>query len=410
MEQQASQSLLRDLFVGRQAICNAQLGVHAYELLFRSAPGSASIRETDADVATSEVILAAFQDIGIDRLAGERPVAINLSAGLLDRAANLPVPPRRVIFDLPSELARPESLPALRNLKARGFKLALDDFRFDKRLSPIYALMDIIKIDARATETPTLARLPRLLHKLGALAAAKKVETMPEYEAIREMGFDLFQGYFLSQPHTMRARKLPPNRLAVLRLLAIVYDPESETQDIQNALGSDPALSYKLLRLINSAFFNPPRNINSLQDAIVLLGRRRLATWVALTSLGRLDDRPPEIFRIALARAKMCEQLAEHTGRRGGDGFVVGLFSAFNLLLEQPLAGLLDPLPIAASLKRAILTHEGPLGVLLDTVQAYERNRWRDVANSALPMDLLREVRIDAIAWAASLSGLLREN
>lgn len=410
MAHQASQSLLRDLFVGRQAICNAQLGVYAYELLFRSGHRSESIRETDADTATSEVILAAFQDIGIDRMAGDRPVAINLSAGLLERAASLPVPPRRVIFDLPPELARLEALPTLRELKARGFRLTLDEFSFDKRMAPVYELMDIIKVDARATATPMLSRVPKLLHKLGALAAAKKVETMPEYETIREMGFDLFQGYFLSQPHTLRARKLPPNRLALLRLLAIVYDPNSETPELKNALGSDPALSYKLLRLINSAFFNPPRDINSLQDAIVLLGRRRLATWVALTSLGHLEDRPPEIFRIALARAKMCERLAEHIGKRGGDGFVVGLFSAFNLLLEQPLASLLEPLPIATSLKRAILGHEGPLGALLATVQAYERNRWQDVANSPLPMDLLREVRIDAIEWAASLSRLLSDD
>ncbi|WP_455384004.1 EAL and HDOD domain-containing protein [Acidihalobacter prosperus] len=408
MTHPSSQSPLHDLFVGRQAICNVQLGVYAYELLFRAVPRAAPPDAKRADAATSTVILAAFQDIGIDRLAGSRPVAVNLSPGLLDLASNLPAPPERVILELPLALVRPQTLPALRELKALGYTLALDDFSFSTKLASVYELADMIKIDVRATEAPKLARLPKLLRRLGVRSVAKKVETLDEFEQLRDQGFDLFQGYFLSRPRTLQARKLAANKHALLALLTLLYDPHSETVQIEAALGSDPGLSYKLMRLINSAFFTPPRTINSLHDAIVILGRRRLATWVALTALGRLEDQPPEIFRIALARGRMCERLAEYTGHRGGDGFAVGLFSALHLLLGQSLGKLLRPLPLSEDLKRAILEHRGPLGGLLSTVLAYERNRWRNLARTKFPMDLLRETRLEALEWAGSLSGLVR--
>ena len=408
MAQPSSQSLLHDLFIGRQAICNAQLGVYAYELLFRTPARGAPPDAAYTDAATSSVILAAFQDIGIERLAGNRPIAVNLSPGLLDRAASLPAPPQRVILDLPLELARTQNLPVLRELKAFGYTLALNDFQFSTRLMSVYELLDMVKIDVRATDASQLVRLPRLLTRLGVRSLAKKVETLDEYEQLRDRGFELFQGDFLSRPRKLRARNLTAGKHALLTLLATLYNPHSETGEIEAALGSDPGLSYKLMRLINSAFFNPPRTINSLHDAIVILGRKRLATWVALTALGRLNDRPPEIFRIALTRGKMCERLAEHIGHRGGDGFVVGLFSALHLLLEQSLGRLLEPLPLSEKLKRSILKHEGPLGGLLSTVLAYERNRWRNLTRASLPMDLLREASIEALDWAASLSGLLR--
>jgi c-di-GMP phosphodiesterase len=407
MAHASSQSLLHDLFIGRQAICNTQLGVYAYELLFRTAHRTALPDTASADAATSSVILAAFQDIGIDRLAGDRPVAVNLSPGLLELVASLPAPPERVILDLPLTLARPHTLPALQELKALGYTLALDDFEFDTRLAATYDLVDMIKVDIRTADNSTLARLPKLLKRLGVLSVAKKVETMEEYERLRDQGYELFQGKFLSRPRTLKAKTLTANKHALLTLLCTLYDPHSEIGQIENALGSDPGLSYKLMRLINSAFFNPPRTINSLHDAIVILGRRRLATWVALTALGRLDDRPPEIFRIALARGKMCERLAEHTGHHGSDGFAVGLFSALHLLLGQSLNKLLLPLPISERLKCAILAHEGPLGELLSTVLAYERNRWKTVTHAALPMDLLRQARLEALEWADSLSGML---
>ncbi|MEJ2480028.1 MAG: hypothetical protein P8Y78_07585, partial [Acidihalobacter sp.] len=120
---------------------------------------------------------------------------------------------------------------------------------------------------------------------------------------------------------------------------------------------------------------------------------------MALTALGRLEDQLPEISRIVLARGKMCERLAEHTGYRGGDGCAVGLFSALHVPLGQSLGKLLHPPPLSEDIKRAILEHQGPLGGLLSTVLAYERNRWRNLARTKFPMDQLRGTRLEALEW-----------
>ena len=161
-------SPLHDLYVGRQTIYNHQLGVYSYELLFRMMRADGTEHAPADDKATANIILAALQDIGVERLAGDRPVTINLSQGLFKLAQDLPLPPERVIFDLPAERLATENFMALRRLKQRGYTLALDGFVFAKQWRPIYELVDFIKVDVGATPGERLIQMPGLIAKLGA--------------------------------------------------------------------------------------------------------------------------------------------------------------------------------------------------------------------------------------------------
>lgn len=391
-------SMPLDVLIGRQPIYNNILGIYAYELLFRG------MGRTQADVATAQVVVNAFQEFGIDKLAGTSRIGINLSRSLLSVAHELPIPPERVIFDIPPGLAGADEMPQLRLLSKMGFTLALDDVRYDPAMSDAYSLADIVKIDIRGADAKTLPDDIAAFRRHGLKILALRIESLTEFEYLRDLGFDYFQGYFLSHPRVVKSSSLPPNKVAVLQLFAIVYDPVTETRDIEKAIAADPILSYKLLRLINSAFYNLPRPVTSLRDTIILLGRRRLATWCILLSLTHLSDKPAAIFIIALARARMCELLEEGTAKMStGDGFIVGLLSALDLLLDRPLRQVIAPLPLSANVKEAILGHEGALGHYLQAVLSYEISQWRQVAGNGIPPGLLMSSRMDALNWAESI-------
>ncbi|WP_156782580.1 EAL and HDOD domain-containing protein [Acidihalobacter yilgarnensis] len=243
------------------------------------------------------------------------------------------------------------------------------------------------------------------LKRFGLQLLALRIETLAEFECFRDLGFDYFQGYFLSRPRVIKhGASLPPNKIALLRLFAIIHDPLTETREIERAIAADPILSYKLLRLINSAFFNLPRPVTALKDTILLLGRQRLATWCTLLALTQLSDKPAAVFVIALARARMCELLGEATNSiESGDGFIVGLLSALDILLDRPLPQVISPLPLSSEIKQAILGHEGVLGRYLGVVMAYELSRWREIARGGIPAALLTRARLDALDWASSV-------
>lgn len=201
-----------------------------------------------------------------------------------------------------------------------------------------------------------------------------------------------------------KAEGLPSNRLGVMRLMAVVHDPDAPTQALEAAISQDVTLSYKLLKLINSAFFALTRKVESISQAIVLLGRRKLASWVSMLALSTLDDRPAEMIRIAMTRAKMCELLAERAGLKSTESFfMVGMFSALDLLMERPLAQLLEPLPLSAALKDALLTGQGEMGEALRCTLAYEQGDWQRVAFAELARAQYTQAYVEAMAWADEL-------
>jgi EAL and modified HD-GYP domain-containing signal transduction protein len=396
---------MQDIFIGRQPIYNEQLGVYAYELLFRSGVGEARI--DDGDTATSQVIINAFNDIGIDRLVGDRKAAINITERLLDDSEQLPLDPQRVIFDLPRTftLTR-ERVEVIKRLRAKGYVIALDDFTYADHLKPLVALADIIKIDTGPMRVPDLETHVRKLRRFGKALLAEGVENMREFEYLRDIGFTYYQGYFLSKPRIVKSKALPTNRLAVMQLLSVLHDPDSEMSAVEAAISQDVTLGYKLIKLMNSAFFGLSREIDSVKRAVVLLGRKKLASWASMLALTSLNDRPLEAVRLALIRAKMCERLAEAARLTGTEHFfTVGLFSALDLLMERDLAAIIQPLPLTADIKAALLEGKGHFGQALTCVKAYESADWPHVNFLGLSQFQITQAYLDAGEWAEQVVG-----
>jgi len=235
---------------------------------------------------------------------------------------------------------------------------------------------------------------------------AKEIETLDVFDTCRKLGFDYFQGFFLTRPNFESGQKVPVSRLATLRLLAKLYDPDIEFHDLEEIIRNDVALSYRLLRLINSVFYSRPKKIESTRQALTLLGLHRIREWVSMLILSEIVEKPHYLVITALERAKMCELLTLKA-QKMEMGFMVGLFSILDVLLDMPLEDILSSLPVSHEISSALLQHKGSLGKVLHCVLAYQHGEWEEALSTGLDPGVIREAFLESLDWATTVSSLL---
>lgn len=397
----------RDIFVGRQPIYEGDLSVAAYELLFRD--GRANRADVDGEQATSHVVLNSFIDIGLERIVGDSRAFINLTRDFIVGNYASIFPPERVTFEIVEDSGIDDDfVRAVRALADAGYSLALDDFTYHERLVPLIELVDIVKLDVLALDREALEDTLRLLRRYDVRTVAEKVETYADFAYCRDLGFDYFQGYFFCKPDVVRGQRTPGNRQALLLLLARLQDPDTDFAELERLISQDVALTYKLLRLVNSAFYARPKRVESIREALVILGTKLIATWVSLINLTGIEDKPNELMMTAMVRARMCERLAEAMRRPAKDSyFLVGLFSVLDALLDAPMEDVVAELPLSDELRQALLTRSGPIGSTLASVLAYERAAWEDVDLPGLEPAVVAGAYLDAVEWTYRIQSVL---
>jgi EAL and modified HD-GYP domain-containing signal transduction protein len=401
---------VNNVFVGRQPIFDNKLNVYGYELLYRATDqANNSGGMVNASQATTTTIINTFVEIGLERLVRNKLAAINLTEDFLLEDGKLPFAPSQVILEILEDvLVTAKLIEAVQRLVDAGYLIALDDYLYNPEHAPLLQLAKIVKIDLMALDKTELERHVQQLKKYDLRLLAEKVETADEFIHCRDLGFDYFQGYFLSKPQIIKGQSLPSNRLTILNLLAVLHNPDSHPEDLAEAINTDVTTSYKLLKLINSAAFNLQREITSIEQGVMLLGRQKLCSWASMLALSTLNDRPSEILRTAMTRAKMCELLAEKSGECSSDSyFTVGMFSALDLLLQRSLEQLLAPLPLSDEITNALLHHQGRLGEVLTCVMAYEVSDWEHARLSQVSDHDVLVSNIEAVTWANVLMDTL---
>ncbi len=398
-----------EVFVARQPIYDASMAVVAYELLYRASPTSRTAQFGDPGGATLEVITGAALEIGLDRLAGGLPVHINFPQELLVKLPDLPLQPGRIVIEVLEDVrATPQVLQGIRTLRARGHRIALDDYAPPDSDPRLLEVADVVKLEVNYPPADELARLARQLQAAGLELIAENVESREDFERCVELGFKGFQGNFLQQPETFSARRVPVSRLGTLRLAAALQSEDYSLDEVERLLSQDVSLSYRVLRCINSSYYNLPRRIESIRQAIVILGLDTLRQLCSLLCLQGLDDRPPSLLMQAMTRGRMCEQLGKLAGARdAGPFFITGLFSLLNALLGMPTRKVVEELPLTPAVVRALIAGEGPLGAALQCTRAYERGVWDHAVYADLAPHLIRAAYVDSLFWAEEAQALL---
>ena len=238
---------------------------------------------------------------------------------------------------------------------------------------------------------------------------AEKVETPEQYELAMELGYHYFQGYFFCKPQVQSTRRIPKSQMQCLRLLQKVSEPEFDVDEVERLLRSDLALSYKLLRYLNSPLFQRTHPLRSVRHAIITLGQQPLRQWVSLMAVEELSrEKPLELIRTSLTRARFCERLgAVLVGiQQTSDCFLLGMFSLLDAILDQPMSDLTRELNLEESLQLALEGGDSPLRPLLDLAVALEVADWERIglltARLGITVEEIVDLNLEAIAWSGS--------
>jgi EAL and modified HD-GYP domain-containing signal transduction protein len=409
MDAPATPGTQTDVFVARQPIYDSAMAVMAFELLYRPSPSETKARITDPRQATLEVISSAALEIGLDRLSGGQPVHINFPMELLVDVPDLPLPPNLVVIEVLEDVrAEPAVVEGIRKLRARGHRIALDDYSPQISDPRLLEFADIVKLEITHPPAGELQKLVKELKPRGVQLIAENVETPEDFESCVVLGFTGFQGYFLQHPQTFRAKRVPSSRLSTLRLVASLSNEQYSIDEIELLISQNVSMSYHVLRCINSSYYSLPRKIESIRQAIVILGLDHLRQLCSLLCLQGFDDRPPSLFVNAMTRARMCEQLGRLGGAKDtGPYFITGLFSLLNAMVGMPTQKIVEELPLSPAVARALVAGEGDLGKALKCTRAYERAAWDHVTYGNLPPALIRAAYVDALFWAEQARSLL---
>jgi len=393
---------MENLFIARQPIYNRDNGVMGYELLYRN-NSTNQANFSDGDQASCETILNTFMHIGIDSIAGSSLAFINLPREFIVNEDLIPMFNKQAVLEVLEDIKPDEDvITGIRRLKKEGYRIALDDFVYKENLIPFIELADFIKIDIHGLSKTEIKHQLSLLKSYNVKFIAEKIETHELYQFCYEQGFDYYQGYFFCYPEMLSKKSLPSNKLVILNLIKKLQDPEIESYDLEEILIQDITLSYKLLRYINSASFGLRREVDSIKDAIVLLGINNLKNWVSLIMMSRIiESKPTELIITGMVRGKMCELLAEkHYPEVAHQMFIIGLFSVLDALMDQPLIDLLDSVILSTDIKLALLDYAGNQGEIFKYVLMYEKNNWNELYGSTIAANSFIQSYLTAVNWA----------
>lgn len=374
----------QDILLARQPIYNTNKEVVGYELLFRENTDIPKTGVFDGNRATSRVLLSLFTESDITTITNGLPAYINFTAELLH---NPPIfEPDTMVIEVLEDICITEKVIAsLKKLKEKGFTLALDDFVMDEKYSPILELVDIIKLELPEMDDAALTQTISSLKKYNAKILAEKIETPEMFNRCKELGCDMFQGYFLSKPEIIKGKKIAASKMAVLNLISEIQAPEIDMDGLTKIISRDPALSFKLLKLINSAAFKRSNTIDSIHRAVTLLGIDKIKSWASLLALSKLDDKPESLHYTALVRALLCEKLAEYIQIDAKDRFyTVGLLSCLDAFFDQQLNDVVKNISLDNAINEALLSFKGPAGLALHTCLNFEKSQWHKINWSEL--------------------------
>jgi EAL and modified HD-GYP domain-containing signal transduction protein len=389
-------------YVARQPILDLQGRVHAYDLLFRNAPEVILRRDAELAVQTmldNEVIF------GLERLTNGLPAFITCTAQALTGNSVLVLSPGLTVLGVPSTLdPEPRLVDACRALKSRGFRLALDDFEWRQRPHPLLSQADYLRLDfARLREAERQQVYKEASSSL--VMVAQKVDTYEDHRKASSMGFTLFQGDYFCHPVLLKKRKVPANSRSHFEIVRELYHEPIDIRKVGQLVRLDAALTYRLLRLVNSPIYGIYQEVRSIEAAITVLGEATFRRIVSLAVLSELNgEQPSAILHLSLVRARFCELAARRFGQDTDEQYLLGMLSLLPAMLGVPMEEIVPILPLRGKICEALAGTANAERRLLGWLEAHEHADWTScdqiVATHGLDSQQLAACYLEAVSWA----------
>lgn len=395
-------------YMTRQPIMDEQRRVQGYEVLFGLDPRSAAVQDTEAVRAVIDNLVL----FGYNRVTLGLPAFIRCNAEVLaDRLVEV-LPPSLTVVEIPLSLKlTPRLLEACWDLQQAGFRLVLVDCIGDLESHPLIDLADYIKADFICIDRATLEKLRRRLAGKTTVLIAENVQWKEDFPDAVAAGFTLFQGPSSGEPEPLRFNKIPANRNVHIKILQQLFADPLNLAELSALLMRDPSLVYRLLRLASSPVSMSRRKVDSLREAIMLLGEdtvRRAATLAVQCELN--GNQALDAVRIALVRARFCELAAPLANLNPGEQFLLGMMSKLPAMLCTPATAQISELSLRPAIVDALLGSSVPERKLLDWVEALERNLFSECSRIAdlhnLNQEKLEIRYLEALSWASEEAGI----
>ena len=415
-EASAQTNSANDFFLARQPILNRNQRLVAYELLFRSAyVGSAGVTD---DVAATATVIEHATELGLENIIGGSFAFVNIDATVLMSDFVEFLPREKVVLEILETVIATDAVVArIAVLRAAGYRFALDDVVADSAtVRKLLPYMDIIKIDIMEVAQNDLAALYSLFRGENKKMLAEKVETMDQFKFCFDLGFDYFQGYYFAKPIILKGKKISPSQLVVMQLMNLII-ADAETADIEKAIKHDASLGLNLLRLMNTPAFMTTQKVESLMQALALLGRRQLQRWLQIllyASAGKSDGLKSPLLMLATMRGKLMELMAQKMMPRNQSAadvaFTVGIMSLIDALFCVPMDQILQQISVVEDVKLALLERNGILGEMLLLVEHSERAESNttglisELEHLQLGKDELYSMQVQAFEWSDNVA------
>ena len=393
-------------YAARQPILNREKELIGYELLFRDGVDNV-FPDIDGDEATTRLIEGSQFNFGLEDLTDNKPAYINFTLDTLSKGYPTLLGKDTIVVEILETVQPGKRLLAIvKDLKDKGYTIALDDYIHQPVWRHFYPFIDIIKIDFLTCDTSIIKNVINDIKQHSHIKLlAEKVETYEMYSLALELGFDYFQGFFFSKPEMVQSKALPPSEMALAELLYETSSIEIDLKKITNVFERDVNLSYKLLRYSNSAAFARRAEISTIKQALIVLGASEIKKLLSLLFAAQVSaDKPVELIKLSLTRARFGELLAISHGQLKDTGmaFLTGMMSLMDAILDESMESVMQKLPLSNEIKAALLDNEGLLAQYLNLVKYYEQANWSAANDITTDLNLGEKVPDayhEALAW-----------
>ncbi len=394
------------IFVARQPIFDRDQAIWGYDLLIHHSLDCEIAEAVDECLAASRMIADGFA-LAIQGIPDTTTVIVDMPLALILDQSVTALPKDRCLVGVVVEAPSKEALAALQTLAASGYRLAVE-YWGQSGVDPLLDIAKVVRVPIANRSPKEVMALRRALKKRPGLAMAQDVSDWQTFAGTRSLGFQLFQGLFFRRPEIVAGRTLSTGAAARVRLLRELHNPDVEISDLSAVISSDLALSYRLLRFINSAGFGLKHTVQSISQAISLLGLSAFKQWAAVVAMSDVDTsgKGQELAYLALQRARFFETAAEGAAapysREGM--FLLGLLSTLDAMFGRDMAEVLADMPLDEGIKAALLGQPSPGRHWLDLIQAVERGDWGTVETLCAELRLQPKTAavlyLKATSWA----------
>ncbi len=393
------------VFLNKQPILDAKKELYAYQLTMET------LTDDDIDISEWEGLAKAFyadlqEEVGVENITAGKPIFYRAPASLLrlDLLPNVGCLSQLTVEVDANVLTDVDALTTLKELKKSNVSIAIVDFKPSEACTKLLSIANVVKLNANDFSPEEIAKEVEQLKSQQKTVVITGVETEEKFDQYQASGADYYQGFFFVNPVFSSKKELSNNKLAVLKLLAEVNDPDISFDQLAETIGVDVGMTYKLLGAINHPKNNIPKRVETLKEAVNYMGLKRLKFWVNMMMMSSMEDVPDELLVVALVRAKFLEGMAEKMGTPEAKDtyFMAGLFSTLNSFLKIPMSDVVEQLPLPDEVKAALVDQSGDMGSAIWVIRSLEQGNTRlsIPGREQIDMMIISSVYMAANGWA----------